>query len=350
MLQFQGNTIVQNLHDTERIWTVEEVFNSFEPLSGESLAVRTQAIGQAIYLAEEVYQDLSPTAILHYQFWKLLQPRRIEERKFHYTIGRSDRQYAWELLVNQQGLWFTDLDGMYAPQAGQVFEQVLSDFWFYGPLMPMPHADDRKWTVVQFKNAFIQVGPVAQQHFTLLDYPSLSKTYHWSIPEKGTLNLHSFGLELEMQTSGHQFLSFERILHDTHAMNVLLGEEVVQAVQQILLKPIDPVTEPQDDAFGQMREAYFSNGGMRHYIQNEMGDAYKVDPLTELHWKRELLSQMQDKLRKLEHLSGLEYIATVMQYHGVPNIVELFQEAHKTAGAEAKLVIEKILREKLNMP
>lgn len=347
MLHFEGHTILQTIAQTERVWTIEELLTCYEPLAGESLSDRTAAVEQVLYLAEEVYQDLSPAAISRYQFWKLLVPRRIEERTYHYSMERR-KTYQWLVEVKPQGVFYTDIDAMYAGQPGQVFEQLLSDFWFFGPHMPMPQPDDRKWAMVQLKNAFAQVGPVSQQHFQLIDYPSLQAPKVWNLPDAKTLTMYPFGFELHAPGMELQFISFERILHDGATWTAVIGAEIMGEIQQLLFPPVPEPTNQAADHLAEMRKVYFANSGMRHYIHNDIGAAYQVDAITEQQWKKELLSELKERLMRTEQEDVLTDIAQIFRYHQVPDRMALFQEAHQKARPEVQAMIEQVMQKQFS--
>ncbi|MCB9340634.1 MAG: hypothetical protein H6577_21130 [Lewinellaceae bacterium] len=353
MIIFQQNTILQNLHGRDRIWTVPELLECYEPLDGEPLAVRLQAMQQAVFWGEELYSDLSEAAQLRYHFWKQLRPERIEERKYEYSVTIRDT-YRWELTVNSKGLFYKDLTPMYGQQPGQVYEQLFSDFWFYGPLMPIPDLDDRKWAVSQIRNAFLQIGPVSQKHFELFEYPKLPIDRFWEEGDhnaKDFVNMRYFGIEAG-RTNWHDglvyisFISFERLLADPKPLERLISPAIQAEISGHLSDrhKKQPREEP-DPTKARMKQMYMENGGMHHYILREHGDSYVPNPVDEFIWRRELLDKMTQRLETIDHYSGLNYIAAVMRYHGVPDVEEQFLKAAATPNLKARQAIAQVLDE-----
>lgn len=57
---------------------------------------------------------------------------------------------------------------------------MFSDFWFYGPLLPIPDLFLRKLLVATIRNAFIQAGsPASYKHFELFEYPEVNDSNHY---------------------------------------------------------------------------------------------------------------------------------------------------------------------------
>lgn len=356
MLIFKENYILQQLDDREKNWSVAELLECYEPLAGEPLAVRMQAMQQAAFWGEEIYAELSETAQLRYHFWKQLRPGRIEERKYEYTVKISNTCH-WELTVNSKGLFYKDLTPMYSQTAGQVHEQLFSDFWFYGPLMPLPDLDARKWVVAQIRNAFLQIGPVSQKHFPLFEYPKLPIDLFWEEGDdkrKDFVNLRCFGIEAGAQTWYDGlvyliFISFERLMTDPQSLERLISPDIrAEILQHLQVRDKASQREGESPEQARMRQMYMENGGMHHYIHREHGDSYKASPMDEAIWKRELLDELTQRLKTIDHYSGFHYIATVLRYHGVPNVEELFVEAARTPNLKARQAIAQVLSEQFN--
>ncbi len=353
MLHFKTNTIHQQLDHFEKEWTPAELLTCYEPLMGEPLAVRVAAMQQAIFMVEESFSELSEAAQLRYHFWKQLRTSRIEERKYTYSVKISDT-YHWELTVNSQGLFYKDLTPMYGQMAGQVHEQLFSDFWFYGPLMPMPNLDDRKWAVSQIRNAFLQIGPVSQKHFELFEYPKLEIDRFWEEGDHKAndfVNMRYFGLE-NGNTNWHDglvycgFIAFERLLADPAGLERAITPAIrAEVMEHLSVKDKKSQRQPEDPSKARMKQIYLENGGIHHYIMRDHGTDYSASPEDELIWKRELLDELTQRLKTIDHYSGLNFIATVMRHHGVPNIEEQFLETAKQPNLKARQAIGQVLGE-----
>lgn len=150
MLQFNGNNIQQSTEGFEKNWSIPALFETYEPLPGEALSTRNDAMRHSVEMATELYDELSETARLRYDFWKQLRPERIEPEEFKYAI-KITNTYQWTLTINKEGFFYKDLSGQFSPRPGSVYEQLFSDFWFYGPLMPLPNLHTRKWIFKRLK-------------------------------------------------------------------------------------------------------------------------------------------------------------------------------------------------------
>ncbi len=249
MLQFNDNSILQTGEGFEKNWSIPELLESYDPLPGEPLADRNNAMVQMRYAAEDMYSELSAAARLRYDFWKNLLPQRIPEERFKYTTKVTDT-YHWELLLNPEGLYFKDVSGEYGP-AGTVYPQFFSDYWFYGPLMPLPDLDTRKWVISHIRNAFMQAGgPASYAHFKLIEYPAPQISPQvWEDGDhvvSDFVTLRDYGVEYGRQ-NWHDglvylnFLSFEQFLTKNHHARNPEGY------------PTAPFGEAQDGAFARPR-------------------------------------------------------------------------------------------------
>ena len=94
MLTFKSGSILQQIASTEKNWTVQELLESPDPLAGEPLADRNEAMRQVIDMAMNDFADLSESARLRCDFWQQLLPGRIENQIFEYTTTVADT-YRW---------------------------------------------------------------------------------------------------------------------------------------------------------------------------------------------------------------------------------------------------------------
>ena len=143
MLIYQENSILQQIEGFEKEWTVPDLLQTYNPLPGEPLPHRNEAMKHILPMAEMIYENLSKQALLTYQFWKQIQPQRIEEHTCTYSLKIS-KTYNWKLVLNSEGIFYHDITPLYGQIPGQVFEQLFSDFWLYGPLVPVPDLKTRK--------------------------------------------------------------------------------------------------------------------------------------------------------------------------------------------------------------
>ncbi|MEZ4926026.1 MAG: hypothetical protein R3A50_07105 [Saprospiraceae bacterium] len=358
MITIKENQIIQELPGMDYTWTVTDLLTSCRPLSDEPLSTRMKTMqDEVLAMAESVFTELPENALLCYHFWKQLRPDRIETQKYKYSVSAESETPEWELTINSKGLFYKDLSAMYCQQAGEVQEQLFSDFWFFGPEKPIPDLSIRQKVVAQIRNAFLQIGPVAQQHFQLFEYPKLRKERHWQEGDhkrKDYVTLRPFGIEISAENwhdglMYNDFISFERMLTNGKQLERFISPDIQKAIREHLsVKDKVTVREEPDPQKAAMRQIYLENGGMSHHIAREHGDSYSASPIDELIWKRELIDDLKQRLEKIDHYSGLLFIAQVMQYHGVPDAEELFIKAANKPNLKARQAIAQILKEQFH--
>lgn len=327
MLQFNGNTIQQHTPGFEKNWSIPALFETYDPLPGEALSTRNDAMRRGVEMAMDVYSDLSETARLRYDFWKQIRPERIEKEEFKYSIKITDT-YQWILTINAEGLFYKDLSGQFSPKPGTVYEQLFSDFWFYGPLMPLPDLYTRKWIVAKIRNVFIQAGSLASyQHFRCFEYPDFPVSpLQWTDGDEKVsdfVTVRDFGIEWG-RTNWHDGLVYLNFLSFEHFLNVPLPEYVpitpemhskintlIQKAQKASEKAAtersaegepsasltysgehysekSTLTQTQDNA--ESKQLFMDSGGQTHYIYLDgNGDRYSATPAEEAKWREELL-------------------------------------------------------------
>lgn len=307
MLTFQDDIIHQQLEGFEKSWTIFELLETYNPLPGEPLSDRNDAMRQILNAAEERFRELSPTALLRYDFWKNLQPQRITKHCYEYTTQVTDT-YQWEFVLQAEGLFYKDISGEYGP-AGKVYEQLFSDYWFYGPLMPLPDLHTRKWVIAHIRNAFLQAGsPSSYQHFDLFEYPKLNDQLYWETGDASVqdfLVLRAHGIEYG-RTNWRDglvfvdYLSFERFLTQPSAGEAYLTADIRSTIEQYLAPKASPKlgksATSAADTSAISKRLFMENGGQKHYIYLDgFGDIYDATPAQEAAWRKELLEKNAKK-------------------------------------------------------
>jgi|GEM_PF-1167511 len=356
LLQFTEDGILQKLSFKDKHWTFKELLETYEPLPGIQLAERNEAMRRVVQLAEAVYSELSEAGRLCYDFWKQLQSQRIAEQSFSYTTTIVDT-YRWELKLTQQGLFYKDISGEYF-QTGKVYEQLFSDFWFYGPRMPISELAVRQQVVSAIRNAFLQIGPVSRAHFELFEYPPVDDSLSW---EKGDwaaqdfVIVRGYGIDVG-STNWHDgpvfldFISFERFLTGQGLSAEDFTPKVKTAIQKHLQKALTPekiFTKPEERN-AESKRIFMENGGMHHYIMKDYADVYKPDPGDEERWRKELVANFAERLKTEDKQEVLYHIATALRYNGVANVEEQLVEAAKAPNLKARQAIGMILSELFN--
>ncbi len=386
MFQFSGNIIQQNTSGFEKEWTIPELFETYNPLPGEALNARNEAMRNAIDVAMDMYSDLSEKARLQYDFWKQLKPGKIETEQFEYKVKITDT-YQWTLTINAEGLFYKDISGQFSPKPETVYEQLFSDFWFYGPLMPLPDLYTRKWIIAKIRNAFIQAGsPASYQHFQCIEYPQFSVApLEWSDGDTKVsdfVTVRDYGIEWG-RTNWHDGLVYLKFLSFEHFLNVPLPEYVpitpemrseinllIQNAQTTAEKTATPRSDEGDHTAGltysgehysekstlsqvpdnaESKQLFMDNGGQTHYIHLDgNGDRYSATPAEEAKWRAELLENYTQRIKVENDGVVLTHIARNMQLNGATNVEDLLLAAAENAAPKAKRGLAQALVEVFN--
>lgn len=378
MLQFESDSIVQTQNGIEKHWSIPMLLESHQPLLGESLPERNAAMQKVVAMAEDHFAELSAAARLRYDFWKQLIPQRIEEEHFAYEVKISEI-YRWELTINSVGVFYQDISRLYSPAAGTVYEQLLSDFWFYGPLMPLPDLHTRKWLVAKIRNAFMQAGSsAAYNHFKLFDYPQPTIVpQQWTEGDDNVsdyLIIRNFGIETG-RTNWHDglvyvaFLSFEHFLQVPVAEQFTIAPKIRAEIQRFLTPPsgtesanvVTPsLTYTQDEHYtesqphpaepnAESKRLFMDNGGLTHHIYLDGdGDRYHATAAEEAEWRKELLENYTQRIQEEDNGATLSHIARNMQYNGAKNVEELLIARVKDAPPKLKQGLAQALLEVFN--
>ena len=96
--------------------------------------------------------------------------------RFNYTVKITDT-YQWELEINPSGLFYKDVSGLYNQSPDRITSQEISDFWTYGPLLPVPDPDIRKRLLDIIRKDY---HPGSEAHFPLLEYPVYAIPPMWT--------------------------------------------------------------------------------------------------------------------------------------------------------------------------
>ncbi len=355
MLELTENTIIQTPGGQAKIWTIPELLETPDPLPGEALAERNKAMQQAVVMAAEVYSELSETALLRYDFWKQLQPQRISEQRFEYTT-KVTNTYHWELTINEAGLRYKDISGEYNAMPGKVSEQLFSDFWFYGPLLPIPDLNLRKLLVATIRNAFMQAGsPASYKHFDLFEYPVQPVSpLHWVIGDykvNDFITVRDYGIETGASNwhDGQLYLdycSFENFLTVPPREGSIITPEIRAEIEKLIARQTtseraEDRAAPDDNA--ESKRLFMDNGGQTHYIHLDgFGDVYKATAVEEAAWRAELIEQYTRRLSEEDHETTLAHIASTLGLNGVENVGDLLFEAAKTANPKVQQALAKI--------
>ena len=248
MIHFTENEITQTTDSGSKTWTIPALLETHDPLAGEPLAERNAAMRQVVEMAEGMFSECSDAARLRYDFWKLLLPHRIGEQRFIYTTKVTDT-YHWELTINELGLFYKDVSGEYTAMRGTVSEQLFSDFWFHGPLLPIPDLQVRKQLVAAIRNAFLQAGsPASYKHFDLFEYPEQTiSPMFWEFGDHKASDyivVRDYGIEIGATNWRDglvflDYLSFEQFLTLPLHEGSIITPEICAEIKKILAQNLD---------------------------------------------------------------------------------------------------------------
>ncbi len=243
MLYFTENGVILETDSGSTNWSLPELLETPDPLSDLPLAERNAVLRKAAEMLGEPSNELSETARLQVDFWKNLQPAAISERTYLYS-STADSAKRWELTVNALGLFYKDLSGEYYYPPGHVSEQLFSDFWFYGPLQPLPELKLREKVIGMIRDAFLNPDcPAAGAHFELFEYPALTDSgLYWEegdYKRKDFVTVRSHGIESGYSTWRDTqplvgFISFERFLNEPPRPYTSITPEMRAKIEQFL--------------------------------------------------------------------------------------------------------------------
>lgn len=243
MLYFTENTLTQESPTGSKTWPLPELLETPNPLYDLPLVDRNAALRKAADIVDKNVAVLSERAQLQVDFWKNFQPEKISECTYIYpsTEGSTNR---WELTINALGLLYKDISGEYYYPSGHVSEQLFSDFWFYGPLEPVPELKLREKILSQLRDAFLNPdGPAAKAHFELFEYPALTDSgLYWEEGDHKRMDfvaVRSNGIESGYSTWRDTqpmvgFISFERFLHEPPGPYTSFTPEIRAKIEQFL--------------------------------------------------------------------------------------------------------------------
>jgi hypothetical protein len=262
MLQFEDHQIIQKSEYQEHVWSFAELLETPHPMESEPLAMRNAALRHAVVRASKLPDEYSETARLQIDFWQNIQPDQISEHRFEFE-RKLTNTYSWEVSIDANGLYYKDNSGEYSAMEGRVTEQLLSDFWFYGPRMPIPDLQMREKILHIIQAALAdQDCPTASAHFELFEYPTGDSLPQWTegdYKRSDFVYVRPYGIEIGYTTwrdglASIHFISFETFLHALQNPYTAFTEKMREGIEAYLGKksrykpphgPDEPPPEPQ---------------------------------------------------------------------------------------------------------
>ncbi len=299
MLQIEADKIIQKIGSYQRVWSIPELLEAHNPFFGEPLAERTAALRQAVEMGMKLYDELSERARLYIDFWEKFDPQKIREQDLKYTAISNSTEYNI-VTINELGLFYTDFSGGASVERGYVVEQLLSDFWFFGPLRPIPELGVRQELVNVLKKAFThRECPASMAHFELFEYPEMpDPRLHWTEGDHyrtDEIRVGRDGIEISSSNWRDQipqtgFLSFENFLNAPLNDHALFNPEIRAAIEVYLGRASrhSPVN-PNEPAAPSPREKMEAAEALLKHPESEEGAEILISLLEyeseEVYWR-----------------------------------------------------------------
>jgi hypothetical protein len=330
----------------EKTWNPVEVFNSYVPFENESLEEQNNLYKALVssYNGEQ----LTEIGKQKLEFWKILDLEKIEGKQFNYNTQVSFT-YPWKLEINREGISYSDLSNNYG--SNNIYWQNFSDYYFYGPLMPIPLPEIRKQLIEIIRKAFLPSSSDQPRPFSIFDYPD-TKSVHtpdWMFGNyqvSSFVNIRDFGVEYGRQNFRDGlvwlgYLSFEFCLTCPEYCEKFLGKKVLEEINQRTRRHCTdaiPLSSNQEDLIS--KHLFMENGGRVYQIQKGMfSQAYKATEADEEKWERELVENYKRRLLEETNEIVLKNIAETLYYHDCPLAEAILLQRAKTANDKEKQAI-----------
>lgn len=222
-------------------YSADQLFSAYDPLNEFTLNERSAALRKLALAQETESGNYTLAGQQRYQFWRLLIPGKIQPLKFNYSTIVTDT-CLWEISLSDTGIEYRDISGSYG-LPGKIYSQLLVDFWFYGPIMPIPDLAIRR-DLLDFIAAGFEFDLHPKNHFRLFDYP-VTDAVSVKLWEDGDfvvsdfVVLRNYGVEYGRQNFHDGlvwlgYLSFEQLLfrEDLNIPNI--SESVKDQIREIL--------------------------------------------------------------------------------------------------------------------
>lgn len=243
MLQIEENSVIQKIGSYQRVWPIAELLEAHNPFYGEALDLRITALQHAFETASKTPEEFSETARLHLNFWEHFNPEKIREQDLEF-VPIHDSSSRFRLTINKLGLFYAEISGEGTTVPGTVTEQLLYDFWFFGPLRPIPDLKVRQTLVNILKKALTNPEcPAAWAHFELFEYPEMPDSrLHWTEGDHyrtDVIRVGRYGIEISSsnwrdpipQTG---YLSFENFLNAPLNDHALISPPIRASIEAYL--------------------------------------------------------------------------------------------------------------------
>ena len=225
----------------EEEWPFVDFFVTYAPCHDFPIAVQNDIMSR---LAMEMRDnaDLPEQALPVVNFWLCFPELNIPSQEFHYDT-KVTNAYRWHLKIDHSCVTFIDIDGDYG-MPPKSYDQTLSDFWFYGPLYPIPDPSLRSSLVKCLKDALLNAGFAwPDSHFRILDYPSFAHYARWEDGDyivSDFVIMRDYGIEWGRQNFHDGlvflgFLSYEQCLTRTNLEHWIMTKDILASIRKEIL-------------------------------------------------------------------------------------------------------------------
>ncbi|MBK7426889.1 MAG: hypothetical protein IPI60_07580 [Saprospiraceae bacterium] len=245
MIVREGENVVISKSGQNEILNLNEILESWNPLSSEPISDRIEFFKNLPHDTAIVELPLSEMSLNIIEFWRIFIPDLVPSFSRTYSLGSENTQ-NWEIQAGPGGLFFKDIDGHYG-FSPKTYEQIFSDFFFFGPPVPIPDIEIRIELLKFIQMAFTKpLSPVSSMHFPLCEYPKLITPQLW---ESGDWKSGSF---VRMGDDGvtfgetnwrdglsyFSFISFEQILQRADIPDWAISPEILIEIRGYLMAEV----------------------------------------------------------------------------------------------------------------
>lgn len=249
MIIRENDSVIIRESEKYTILGLNEVLESWDALSSEPLADRIEFFKNLAQDPDILHLQLSEFANKVIGFWRYFIPDLVPNFSRIYELP-SEGSPKFEIQISPLGLIFKDLKGQYGfPPT--TYEQIFSDYFFFGPPVPIPDIGLRIELLKCIQMAFSKSGnPISSTHFPLFEYPKLIVPQLWESGDwkSGSfVRMGDYGVNYG-ETNWRDglmymaFISFEQILQRTDIPAWALSPEIQQQIRKHLIAEVKNIT------------------------------------------------------------------------------------------------------------
>ncbi len=292
MIIREGENIVISKSGKNEILNLNAVLESWKPLSSEPLLDRIEFFKHLAHDPEISNLLLSEFSLKVIEFWNNFIPDLLPGilRKYILTSGST---HHWEIQAGPGGLFFKDIDGHYGFPP-KTYEQIFSDFFFFGPPVPIPDVELRIELLKFIQMAFTKpLNPVSSMHFPLFEYPKLITPQLWesgdwksgSFVRMGDDGVHFGETNWRDGLSFISFISFEQIIQRTDIPDWAISPEILLEIRLHLMAEV-PNLKIRPEVRAQMENFQLKSTAEVKKEEDTNSPGYRLDQALKM-WKED---------------------------------------------------------------